>query len=228
MMRALLALLLLLTLSACATTPAQNQPGPVHPVAIDTLQGAVNISLFSAAGQMSGNGVMFYQRPESFRLTILAPFGQSILDIVVNGEQVVCIIESRKKAWQGTVRDLPEQLGMKVWPLLKWVVEPPYPAGPSLERSFTRADGTVEKVHYDAAGFVQKKINAVGDEVAYSDYRIADRIAVPNVIEIKTVAGSRLKLTFDEPEINRPIDSDILSPQLDRYEILPLADFRGF
>jgi YD repeat-containing protein len=227
-MRLLPSLVLMLSLSACATAPLQKVPAASHGVAIETLQGAVNISLNSPSGQLSGNGVLFYKRPESFRITILAPFGQSILDIVVNDGQVLCIIEREKRGWQGSVQDLPDWLGVRIWPLLKWVLEPPQPAGPSLERSFTRDDGTVEKVYYDAAGFVQKKVNAAGDEVAYRDYRLADGLAFPNGIEIKTAAGSRLTLNFDEPDINRPVDSEILSPRLDRYKILPLADFRDF
>jgi len=228
LMRALPTLLLLLTLSACAAVPRQNEPVAVHGIAIETLQGGVNISLSSPAGQVSGNGILFYKRPENFRLTILAPFGQSILDIVVTGEQVLCIVESRKEVWQGSLQELPDWLGMKIWPLMKWTVEPPHPAGPSLERSFARADGTVEKVYYDAAGLVQKKVNSAGDMVVYSDYRQAGGIAVPNGIEITTAEGSSLRLVFDDPDINLPIDSEVLSPPLGRYKLRPLADFKEF
>ena len=227
-MRLLPAILLMLSLSACAAAPLQKEPAAIHGAVIETLQGTVNISLTSPGGQMSGNGVLFYKRPESFRLTILAPFGQSIFDIVINDGKVLCLMEREKKGWQGSMQDLPERLGVRIWPLLQWVLEPPHPAGPSLERSFTRADGTVEQVYYDAAGLVQKKVNAAGDEVAYRDYRSADGLAVPNGIAITTAEGSSLILSFDEPDINRPIDSAILSPRLDRYEILPLADFKGF
>lgn len=227
-MRLLPALLLLLSLSACAAAPLHKEPAAIHGFAIETLQSAVNISLTSPEGQISGNGVLFYRRPESFRLTILAPFGQSILDIVVNDGKVLCLIEGKKQGWQGSMQDLPDRLGLGIWPLLQWTLEPPHLAGPSLERSFTRADGTVEKVYYDAAGFVQKKTNAAGDEVAYRDYRPANGLAFPNGIEIKTAEGSRLVLSFDEPEVNRPFDSEILSPPLDQYEILPLADLKGF
>jgi len=227
-MRSLATLLLMLSLSACAAAPLRQEPAAIHGIAMETLQGAVNISLSSSAGQLSGNGVLFYKRPESFRLTILAPFGQSIFDIIVNGGSVLCLMENGKKGWQGNMQDLPDWLGVRIWPLLKWMVEPPHPAGPSLERSFIRADGTVERIYYNAAGFVQKKVNAAGDEIAYSDYQLAAGIAFPNGIEIKTAEGSSLRLTFDEPEINLPIDSEILSPNIDRYEMLPLADFKGF
>lgn len=226
MLNNLLCLLLLALLSGCAAVPVQQKA--VHGIAIETLQGSVNMSLSSPAGQMSGNGVLFYQRPDSFRLSILAPFGQVVLDIIVQGEKVLCLRESRKTAWQGTVADLPASLGTTVWPLMKWTVEPPHPPGPSLERLFTRADGTVEKVYYDPAGLVQRKVNAGGDEVVYSDYRVIDDRALPNRIEINASGGSSLVLTFDDPELNRPLEHDILAPRLDGYAILPLSELRGF
>lgn len=226
MLKKLLFPLLLAILSGCAAVPVQQTP--VHGVAIETLQGSVNITLTSSAGQVSGNGVLFFKKPDSFRLSILAPFGQIVLDIIVEGESVTCLKESRKTAWQGTVADLPASLGTKVWPLMKWIVEPPHPSGPALERQFTRADGTVEKIYYDPAGFVQRKVNGTGDEVFYSDYRITDDRALPNRIEINASEGSRMVLVFDDPELNKPIENDILKPRLDGYKILPLAEFKGF
>jgi len=221
-----LLLLVLGTLSGCATAPVQQKV--VQMAAIETLQGSVNVALSSSAGQMSGNGFLFYKKPDNFRLSILGPFGQVVFDIIVSGERVICLQEKRKVVWQGTVGDLPPSLGTKVWPLLKWILETPHPAGPSLERFFTRADGTVEIVHYDHGGFVQQKINGAGDEVFYSDYRTADDRAIANRIELTASEGSRLVLTFDDPELNLPIDSSILNPELAGYEIRPLGELNGF
>jgi len=151
-----------------------------------------------------------------------------MLDIIVAGERVLCLQESSKKGWQGVMADLPDSLGLKVWPLMKWVVEPPHPPGPALERAFTRSDGTAEKVYYDPSGFVQRKVNSAGDEILYSDYRLTENIAFPNRIEIRTVEGSIMILAFDEPELNHPIESGIFAPQLEGYEIIPLAGFSGF
>lgn len=219
---------LLLLLCSCVSRPAVIEQQVVHGVVVDTLQGGVNISLQSQAGQVSGNGVLFYKRPETFRVTILAPFGQPVLDIIVNEGKVLCLADSRKKGWHGEMADLPPWLGTGIWPLLKWVVEPPHPAGASLERSFTRPDGSVEKIFYDSAGIVLKKKNSVGDLVNYDDYRVIDGIAVPMLVEITTVDGNKLKLVFDELEVNRPIEDVVLAPDLKGYEILPLADFNGF
>lgn len=225
-MRAVFLVLLLLTVCGCATAPLQQQA--VHGVALETLQGSVNVSLSSSAGQMSGNGVLFYKRPDSFRLSILAPFGQIVMDIIVEGENVLCLMENRKTAWRGTIADLSPALGTRVWPLMKWVVEPPHPPGPALERVFTRPDGSMEKIFYDPAGFMQRKVNGVGDEVFYSDYRTVENVAIANRIEVNAAEGSRLVLVFDDPELNRPIESAILKPALDGYKILPLAELRSF
>lgn len=216
----------LLTLAGCATVPVQQKT--VQMVAIETLQGPVNVSLSSAAGQISGNGYLFFKGPDSFRLSILAPFGRIVFDIIVTGDKVLCLQENRKAAWQGSVDDLPPALGAKVWSLMKWIVEPPHPAGPSLNRVFTRADGTIEMVYYDTGGFVQRKVNGAGDEVFYSDYRISDGRAIANRIELVAAEGSRLVLIFDDPEVNLPIENSILTHSLTGYDIRPLREFKDF
>src|SRR6185369_421575 len=174
--------LFLLIFAGCATAPVRT--APVHGIAMETLQGGVNVSLTSPAGKIGGNGVLFYQRPESFRLSILSPFGQVLMDIIVNGDRILCLRESLKKGWQGEMRDLPDSLGVRVWPLMKWAVEPSQPAGPALERVFTRPDGTFEKVQYDSSGLVRSKVNAFGDEVGYGDYQSSGDVAVPTRIGI--------------------------------------------
>lgn len=225
--RVLWLLILLLALAGCSTTPVvQNRAAPG--VDIETLQGSVNISLTTPAGQLSGNGILVYRRPDSFRLSVLAPFGQIVFDIIVTGDKVVCLQSSKKNAWVGTLADLSPALGTRVWPLLQWAVESPRPAGPSLERIFTREDGTREKVFYDPAGFAQRKVNGFGDEVFYSDYRPAGNASLPNRMEINAAEGSRLVLTFDEPDLNLPVEEGVLNPDLGSYQILPLAAFKGF
>lgn len=226
MKNAILPLLLLAIFSGCASVPVEQKP--VYGAAIETLQGPVNVSLTSAAGRMSGNGFLFYKKPDNFRLSILAPFGKVVFDIIVSGEKVTCLQENRKLIWQGTVGDLPPSLGTKVWPLLQWILEPPQPAGPSTERFFKRADGTVEIVYYEPGGLVQRKVNGAGDAVFYSDYRISGDRAVANRIELIASEGSRLVLTFDDPELNLPVDNTVLNPDLAGYEIRPLGELNGF
>lgn len=226
-MRLFLLLSLCLTLfTGCATTKLPELR-PVHGVAINSLQGSVNLSLETASGSTGGRGYLIFKQPDSFRLTILSPFGQSLFDLYVNSGKVTCLIPSKKQAWQGEMAELPENLGARVWPLLKWVVEPPHPAGAALQRTFNRADGSSELVRYDTAGFVLSKENSLGDTVSYGDYHVVDGVAVPWRIELKTAARDRLQLLFDEPEVNTPLDEELLTPQLAGLEILPLSQLRG-
>lgn len=221
-----LPLLFLAVISGCAAVPVQQKT--LYGVAIETLQGSVNVSLTSPSGQVSGNGFLLYKKPDNFRLSILAPFGQVVLDIIVSGEKVICLQGNSKVAWQGGVGDLPPTLGTKVWPLLKWILESPQPAGATLERFFKRADGTIEMVYYEPGGLVQRKVNGAGDEVYYSDYRITGDRAVANRIELVASEGSRLVLAFDDPELNLPLDTSVMNPDLAGYQIRPLAELDGF
>jgi hypothetical protein len=226
MLKRIFAALFMLALAGCATAPVR--PAPVHGVVMETLQAGVNVSLESPAGKIGGNGVLFYQRPESFRISILSPFGQVFMDIIVNGNRILCLRDGLKKGWQGEMGDLPGSLGARVWPLMKWVVEPPHPAGPAMERVFTRPDGTLEKVRYDSGGYVLSKADSFGDEVTYGDYQVTGDVAVPTLIDLHTSEGSHLRLRLDEPEVNRPIEREIFEPKLEGYEILPLSQFREF
>jgi outer membrane biogenesis lipoprotein LolB len=225
-MRRLFLLLLLLITAGCATTPPPP-PRPVHGVAITTLQSGVTLSLGTAAGSTGGRGYLLFRAPDSFRLTVLSPFGQTFLDLFVAGDGVTCLLPSKKQAWAGTLADLPENLGTRIWPLLQWVVAPPQPPGPALVRTFPRPDGGVDTVHYDRDGFVVRKVDPLGNEVLFGDYREGEGVAVPWRIEVKTAAGDRLQLVLDEPEVNTPLDGELLRPSLEGMEVLPLARFTG-
>lgn len=216
---------LLLLFSGCAAKPVPKLV-PLHGVAIGTLQGSVSLSLETVAGATGGRGYLFFRRPDTFRLSILSPFGQTLLDLFVTGDEVTCLLPSKKQAWRGAMAELPESLGTRVWPLLQWVVEPPHPAGPALERNFRRPDGTSEKVQYDGDGFVLRKVNTLGDEVLYGDYHLVEGVAIPWRIEVRTAAGDRLQLLLDEPEVNARLDDELLHPPLEGVEILPLAEFK--
>jgi hypothetical protein len=221
------AVLMMLFLAGCTASKFRTTAAPkAHD--IETLQSSVSLALNSKAGKMAGQGVLFYRKPDSFRLSILSPLGQVIMDIVVNGEEVTCLIPPRKEAWQGTMRSLPERLGMHIWPLMQWAVESSDAPGPSLEREFMRPDGTTEKVYFNAVGLVVRKVNSHGDMVSYDSYNSFDGAAFPTVVEIVTREESRLKIVFDDPEVNRPIEKGIMRPQLDGVQMHPLSEFRNF
>jgi hypothetical protein len=52
-------------------------------------------------------------------------------------------------------------------------------------------------------------------------------VPFPGVIEFTDRNGLRVKVTFDEPEINKPLEDTALTPNLEGVTILPLANFKG-
>jgi hypothetical protein len=80
---------------------------------------------------------------------------------------------------------------------------------------------------YDGKGLLERKKFSNGEEVFFRDYQSADGVPFPSVIEFIDRNGARVKITFDEPEINKPVDNAALVPNLEGITPLPLASFRG-
>jgi hypothetical protein len=215
--------LALLLAAGCARLPVVPA-APATGGRLETLQSAVTVSLSAESGTLGGNGILYFRRPDRFRLALLSPFGQVVLDMAVAGDQATCLIPERRQAWRGSLQELPGRLGGRVWPLMGWIVAETPPAGPAREREFPRPDGGYDRLFYDDAGRLTRKESPAGDEVTYRDYRTIAGLAVPGGIEVVTAAGSRLLLTMDEPEVNLPLADEQLTPTLEGVAVLPLAE----
>jgi hypothetical protein len=112
--------------------------------------------------------------------------------------------------------------------MMRWVVETPTAAnGTGGETERLREDGSKEFLTFDERGLLQRKTNEDGDQVAYSKYRQINGVAFPETIEMRDRQGNTVKVSFDEPEINQPVEETALVPNLEGYTVLPLTDFRG-
>lgn len=218
---------LLLLAAACATLP-KPLTGIVPGREVETLQSPVTLSVRTADKSSGGRGVLIFKQPDRFRLAILSPFGPTLLEIFVDDERLTCLIPGKNTAYSGTFADLPEREGLRSWRLMRWVVERPPAPGPASFREFTRPDGSRERVYYDSQGLVSRKVSAEGDEVLYQDYQVIGGVAFPAAIELASRDGSRVKLTFEEPELNGPVEDGLLRPDLSGVTVLPFAAFQGF
>jgi outer membrane lipoprotein-sorting protein len=218
----------MLLLAGCATThlPLTSLvPGKE----LTTIQSAVTISVKTAEKSTGARGYLIYKRPDRFHLVLLSPFGATLLDIYSDGERITGLLPERKIAYRGVIAELPDREGLRFWGLMKWVLARPPVVGPALgAREIVREDGSVERVFFYANGQVQRKVAENGDEAAYADYRSIDGIAFPETIELRTMRGDSVTITFDEPEINKPVDELVLLPQLDGFALLPFTAFPGF
>ncbi len=218
-----------LFITSCATAPK-----PVLPVKpgneVETLQSLVTLSVKNAAGSMGGRGYLIFKRPDRFHLAVLSPFGFTLMELFINGERITCLVPAKQAAYSGTFADLPDRNALKGWSIMRWVIEnqPAENAGFVGERKQVGADGRKETLFYDARGLLLRKTSEDGDQVSYNDYRQINGVAFPASIELRNRLGETVKVTFDEPEINQPVDDSSLAPSLDGIEVLPITEFKGF
>ena len=216
-------LLCLLCLTACATVQ-KPLTGIIPGREVETLQSSVALTMKSGTHGSGGRGFLIFQYPDRFHLAVLSPFGLTILEVFSDGQRLTCLVPSRQTAYTGLVADLPETGGLKTFGMLKWVVAR-VPHDASAAREITTPDG--DRIVFDKFGLVQRKIAPEGDEVEYADYRNVNGVAFPYTLTIKSSSGDSVRIVFDEPEINTPVDDSTLTPNLEGISVLPLSEFKG-
>ena len=218
-----LACLSLFFFSACA---AVQKPALVFTPgsAIDTLSTSISLSIHSRAGSLSGNGIMIYHRPDRFHVVMLSPFGSTVLEAFALGEQLTLVFPSQTVAYTGRFDELPDGSGMQAWRLLRWVMDadPAETAGltGAIER-MARAGGR-ETVVYES-GLVAAKTNVAGDRVSYRAHELVNGVPFATELEMQTVYNDKIRLVFNDPEINAALDGTAFVPRLDGMNVLPLS-----
>ena len=221
-------MLLFMLLAGCATAPKAPpvfQPG----TQVETLTAGINLSVKTPTGGTGGNGYLLYRKPERFRMVMLTPFGTTALEFNASGNNVVLSIPSRGNAYAGTFADLPERHGLQAWRLMRWAVEGNPLFDPERKGEIVRGnlDGRRTLTVYDDQGLLQRKVTEDGNEILYREYQSIDGVPFPSVIEVNDANGTRVRITFKEPEINQPLEDDALFSNMEGLTILPLSEFRG-
>jgi len=219
---------LLLSLSACATAP-KPVPSVKPGKQVETLQSEVSLSVRSGEKSIGGRGYLVFKQPDRFHLAVFSPFGFTLMDLFVAADQITCLIPAKQTAYQGLISDIPAGNALKGWGMMRWVVEtPPADEGKkSATQDYISPDGRKEILCYDDRGLLASKTNEEGDRIVYKDYHDRNGVAFPSSIEISNAKGDTVRILFDEPEINQPIEEGVLTPALDGVDMLPLSAFRG-
>jgi outer membrane biogenesis lipoprotein LolB len=219
---------LLLTFSACATAPKplpSTKPGKQ----VETLQSEVSLSVRSGEKQIGGRGYLVFKQPDRFHLAVFSPFGFTLMELFVADDRITCMIPAKQTAYQGLISDIPSDNALKGWGMMRWIVEP----APAIEgnqettQEVITPEGKKEILCYDDRGLLSSKTNEEGDRVIYKDYHDRNGVAFPSSIEISNAKGDTVRLIFDEPELNQPVDDAVLTPALEGIDVLPLTAFRG-
>lgn len=229
--RFVLALLMIAaaTLFAACAAPARPPLAGLEPGReMETLQSAISISVKSGGRSIGGRGFLIFKRPDRLHLAVLSPFGATLVDIYSDGERFTCVIPPRQTAYSGRLEELPERDGLRTWAMMRWVVERTPVAGPALMREHVNDAGVRERLFYDDRGLLERKETEDGDRVLYRDYRNVAGVAFPESIELASSRGDTVKVAFEEPEVNLPVEEAALLPRLEGVTVLPFSEFRGF
>lgn len=219
---------LLLALSACAAAP-KPLPSVSPGRQVETLQSEVSLSVRSGDKSIGGRGYLVFKQPDRFHLAVFSPFGFTLMDLFVADNQLTCLIPAKQIAYQGLITDIPDGNALKGWGMMRWVVETP-PASDdnkTVTRNQITPDGRKEVLCFDDRGLLASKSNEDGDRVVYRDYRDRNGVAFPSAIEISNAKGDSVRIVFDEPELNQPVEDIVLTPALEGVNVLPLTAFRG-
>lgn len=216
-----------LLLAACATVP-KPVSCPLPGKEVETLQSPISLAVKAGGKSIGGRGYLIYRRPDRFHLVILSPFGLTLFELFASGDRLTCVVPSREAAYSGSIAELPERHPLKSWGLMRWVAERPAATDsiPGI-RKCAAPDGRPEAVTYDAHGLVQMKEDEDGNRVVYRDYTTVNGSAVPETVELSNRFGDTVRIVFDEPEVNVPLEAGALTPRLDGLTLLPLVAFQG-
>lgn len=222
--RLLLLLFCAETLLGCATVK-EPLTGLVPGRNVNTLQSSVSLSASSGERSSAGRGYLIYQAPDLYHLLLLSPFGQTILEAFGENDRFTCVIPSRQLAYTGLLSDLPDQSALKSLQLFRWVMAPPPLPVPAPARQKVEMQGIT--YYFDEIGMLERKVAPSGDQVSYEGYKSLDGVPFPETIVIRNASGGEVRIVFDEPQLNAPVEASQLRPELSGMALLPLSEFKA-
>lgn len=222
---------LLLLLTACATRPPAPTAlqGAVPGAVVETISASVVLSLRTAEKNLSARGVMLYQRPDRMRLVLLSPFGTTLMEALVIGEELTLAYPGEGTVYQGRVADLPPAAGQRGFAMLHWVLASDPPAGAPqdglMERRTERGD--LERITLKN-GLVVEKTLPGGEQVRYRNHAVLAGVLLPLELLMISRDGDRIRVQLEEPEVNLPLDGQSFSLMTRGLRRLPLSELKPY
>lgn len=228
-MHRLLLPILAVLLAACSPSRTMQVDSEVTPgVVVETLSSTVTLSLRTAEKNLAGRGVMVYRRPDQLRLILLSPFGTTVMEALVSGDQLTLAYPANGVAYQGRINDLPAATGQRGFAMLRWVLESDVPAGAPYDGEIKRpaARGGMERISLQKGQVVEKNLES-GEQVRYRNHAVLAGVRLPLELQMMSAEGDRIRLTLEEPEVNTLLDDSVFNVPLQGLRLLPLSELKA-
>ena len=221
------ALFLFAILTSCALTPKPPLAYTTGAI-VNSLSANISMSLQTSERSISGNGFMIYRRPDKVHMILLSPFGTTLFEVFALGDRITLVYPSQGVAYSGKFNELPQKGGLQGWKLMRWVMDADPLAASKANSTFERLNnqGGMEKI-IGNNGLIISKSNSAGEQVYYEDYSVINGVPLAAVIDIRNKQDDRIRLKFQDPEVNTPLDDAALTPRLDGLTLLPLSAIEG-
>ena len=229
MRRVMLGLIASLLVAGCSTVPPVKDQSPVTPGAVvDTLSSTVTLSLRTEQRNLAGRGVMVYRRPDQLRLILLSPFGTTLMDTRVSGEQLTVLYPASNVAYRGLISELPAATGQRGLTMLRWVLDSDTPSGAPANGEFERpaARGGIEWLSLQDGQVMEKRLSS-GEQVRYRNHTVLSGVRLPLELLMISSEGDRIRLTLEDPEVNTQLDHQMFEVPLQGVPLLPLSALKG-
>lgn len=225
----LLLLIIAGLLAACSTTRPVGDTSPLTPGAVvETISSTVTLSLRTTEKNLAGRGVMVYRRPDQLRLILLSPFGTTVMEAQVSGDQLTLAYPASGVAYQGKLNELPAAAGQRSFVMLRWVLEsdPPPGAPATGEMQRAAARGGQERISLQDGQVVEKNLSS-GERVRYRNYITRAGVRLPLEVQMESAEGDRIRLTLEDPEVNTPLEQQLFTIPLQGLQLRPLTELQG-
>ena len=225
----LLLILFVGLLTACSTTSPQLPlsqsllPGAV----VETVSSTVTVSLRTADRNLAARGVMLYRRPDQLRLVLLSPFGTTLMEAQLDGEQLTLAYPANGVAYQGQINELPPATGQRGFAMLRWVLATDTPPGAAATGIVSRpaVKGVIEQISLQDGLVVEKNLSS-GERVRYRNYRSHNGVPLAQELLMESAEGDRIRLTLEEPEVNLSLEDQAFIISLAGLRLLPLSQLK--
>lgn len=219
--------LLTLVMAGCATTTPPDLSQLITESRLETLSSSINLSFRNSKRSLSGRGYMVFRQPDQMRLIVLSPFGTTMVEAGMTGDQLALAYPTNGEIYLGPLQDLPKGTGQQGFTMLQWVLDmkPPYnaPLNGVLERP--GRNGTREEISVDNGLVTQKSLSS-GEQVRYRNYTILNGVALPQELIMESAEGDRIKITLVEPEVNLELEPQAFNVSMRGLRVLPLKVLR--